>query len=315
MPSVPNTNTAKATVASWANWRGASGLVHLLERERHPGAAERFRIDTQDIGDGAAQLIDTDVRQRAEEPQEEPVGHHRDLLQQRVRDARQAVAQHLSRLLPREAPDRPLDHAREAGDHHHRDQQVGQHDAEHAHSEADHQQQASRCGAEAAADCPPREPRRLVPDAEQAVGDAQECLQETVQGKEAKRPGMLGRAEQHAAEGGRPGKQHRQHHAASKADGDERCARERSARRIVAAIVMEAQERLVQPKLIQRAQKGAQQQEQAEHAVLRRRQDACIDREQQEADAEQEDLPRSIDRQVGEDPADVGEHRRMIAVN
>ena len=147
------------------------------------------------------------------------------------------------------------------------------------------------------------------------MGDAQECLQETVQGKEAKRPGMLGRAEQHAAEGGRPGKQQRQDHAAREANGGERCTRERSARRIVVAVVIEAQEGLVQPELIQRAQNGAQRQEQAEYAVLRRRQDACIDREQQEADAEQEDLPRSVDRQVGEDPADVGEHRRMIAVN
>ena len=126
-------------------------LIHRLERERHPGAAERFRIDAQDVGDGAAQLIDADVRERAGEPQKEAVGHHRHLLQQRIRHARQAVAQHLARPLPRGAPDGALDHAGQAGDQDDRGEQVGQHDAEHAHPEADHEQQASRRGAEAAA--------------------------------------------------------------------------------------------------------------------------------------------------------------------
>ena len=195
---------------------------------------------------GAAQLIDADVRQRAGKPQKEPVGHHRDLLQQHVWHARQTVAQHLARPLPRGAPDGPLDHAGEAGDQHHRGQQVGQHDAEHAHPEADHQQQASRRGAEAAAHRPAGEPRRLIADPEQAVGNAQERLQEAVQGKQPERPGMLGRAEQQAAERGGAGEQHGKHHAARQTDGDQRRAGQRPARRIVAAVVIEAQERFVQ---------------------------------------------------------------------
>ena len=44
----------------------------------------------------------------------------------------------------------------------------------------------------------------------------------------------------------------------------------------------------------------------------RRRQDARINRDKQEADAEEEDLSGSVDRQLGKDPADVGEHRGMI---
>ena len=105
----------------------------------------------QHVGDGAAQLIDADVRQWAGEAQEEAVGHHRHLLQQRVGDQRQAETQHLPSPLPRGASDGALDHAGQAGDQDDRGEQVGQHDAEHAHAEADDQQQASRRGAEAAA--------------------------------------------------------------------------------------------------------------------------------------------------------------------
>ena len=202
MPSVPKTSTAKATVAELGELPRRVRLIHRLESKRHPGTAERFRIDAQDVGDRAAQLIDADVRERAGEPQKEPVGHHGDLLQQRVGDQRQAETQHLPSPLPRGASDGALDHAGQAGDQDDRGEQVGQHDAEHAHAEADHQQQASRRGAEAAAHRPAREPGRLIADPEQAVGDAEERLQEAVQGEQPERPGMLGRAEQQAAERG-----------------------------------------------------------------------------------------------------------------
>ena len=101
---------------------------------------------------------------------------------------------------------------------------------------------AARRGSEAAAYRPAGEPRRLVPDPEQAVGDAQERLQEAVQGEQAERPGMLGRAKEQAADRGCSGKQHGKHQPASEADCDQGGAGQRPPRRVVVAVVVDVRE-------------------------------------------------------------------------